>query len=69
MFESHSDVDEDIDVNNYRGILAGEPAEKFIDPKTGALFEYFDLCSRMLRLRDQRDLIDQKLGLEKIEKV
>jgi hypothetical protein len=52
-----SDID-DIDAGNYKGIYEGEQKEKFICPQTGAHFEYFDLCKRMSRLREQRKLID-----------
>lgn len=44
MLEQESDVDDNIDVDNYRGILEGEQKEKFTDPETGAHFEYYDLC-------------------------
>lgn len=37
--------------------------EKYICPETGAHFEYFDLCKRMSRLREQRKIIDEQLGL------
>jgi hypothetical protein len=56
--DKDSDLD-DIDFGNFKGIYEGEQKEKFIDPKTGAHFEYFDLCKRMSRLREQRKMIDQ----------
>lgn len=57
-----SDLDQ-IDFENFKGIYEGEQKEKFICPETGAHFEYFDLCKRMSRLREQRKLIDQALGV------
>lgn len=60
--DKDSDLD-DIDYGNFKGIYEGEQKEKFIDPKTGAHFEYFDLCKRMSRLREQRKIIDKALGI------
>ena len=57
-----SDVD-DIDYGNFKGIYEGEQQEKYYCPKTGAHFEYFDLCKRMAKLKDMRRHIDQQLGL------
>jgi hypothetical protein len=62
MAENASDLD-DIDFNNFKGIYEGEQKEKFICPKTGAHFEYYDLCKRMSHLREQRKIIDQQLGI------
>lgn len=35
--------------DNYKGIYADNNAEdkKYIDPQTGAHFEYFDICNRL----------------------
>ena len=49
--EKDSDCD-DIDYGNFKGIYEGEQKEKFIDPETGAHFEYYDLCKRMSRLKE-----------------
>lgn len=57
-----SDVD-DIDYGNFKGIYEGEQQEKYYCPKTGAHFEYFDLCKRMSKLKEMRRNIDQQLGL------
>ena len=62
MADNASDLD-DIDFNNFKGIYEGEQKEKFICPKTGAHFEYYDLCKRMSHLREQRKIIDQQLGI------
>jgi hypothetical protein len=62
--EVDSDID-NIDAENYKGIYEGDQKEKFICPKTGAHFEYFDLCKRMSRLRETRKQIDQQLGIVK----
>jgi hypothetical protein len=42
-----SDDEVDIDATNYKGLYAGEAKEKFIDPDTGAHFEYDDLYKRI----------------------
>ena len=60
--EVDSDID-NIDAENYKGIYEGDQKEEFICPKTGAHFEYFDLCKRMSRLRETRKQIDKQLGI------
>jgi len=52
-----------VDATNYKGIYAGEPKEKYMDPLTGAHFEYNDLCKRIVVMKEKRRLIDTKLGL------
>jgi hypothetical protein len=63
QMDTNSDVDDDIDFGNFKGIYDGEVKEKYICPETGAHFEYFDLCKRMSHLREQRKIIDAQLGL------
>ena len=58
----NSDLD-DIYYGNFKGIYEGEKQEKYYCPKTGAHFEYFDLCKRMSKLKEMRRHIDQQLGL------
>ena len=50
-------------VKNYKGICAEEEKEKFIDPITGAHFEYNDLCKRLNVMKERRQEIDARLGL------
>ena len=45
-------MDENIELGNYKGIYFGEKDEKFIDPKTGAHFEYYDFCKRLSKLKE-----------------
>ena len=48
----HEDSDGDqIDLKNFKGIYYGDETQKYTDPKTGAHFEYFDLCRRISRLK------------------
>lgn len=59
-----SDCDNiDVDATNYKGLYAGEPKEKFMDPDTGAHFEYEDLYRRIEIMKERRKLIDAKLGI------
>jgi len=57
--EGNNDVnyDEDldqIDFNNYKGMFYNdEPGNKFQDEKTGAHFEYHDMCRRLLRAQKE----------------
>jgi hypothetical protein len=62
-----SDDDVDVDANNYKGLYAGETKEKFIDPETGAHFEYKDLCKRIAVMKERRKAIDAKLGIVEIQ--
>ena len=61
--DSDSDVDPEATMGNYKGIYFGEQQEKYQDPITGCHFRYLDLCQRMLRLKNQRKIIDKRLGL------
>lgn len=62
-----SDVDE-IDFENFKGIYFNDdPNRKYQDPDTGAHFEYFDLCKRMVKLKEFRNKIDKELGIEVLE--
>lgn len=64
-----SDVD-DIDFQNFKGIYFNDdPNRKYQDPETGAHFEYFDLCKRMVKLKELRKKIDKELGLAEEEVV
>ncbi|CDW75126.1 UNKNOWN [Stylonychia lemnae] len=58
-----SDVD-NIDFKNFKGIYFNDdPNRKFQCPDTGAHFEYFDLCKRLVKLKDLRIKIDKELGI------
>jgi hypothetical protein len=59
-----SDVD-DLDFKNFKGIYFGDDNVKHTDPKTGAHFEYYDFCKRLSRLKVQRGIIDEELGIVK----
>ena len=56
------DVDK-LDFDNFKGIYFGDDNQKFIDPKTGAHFEYRDFCKRLCTLREKRAIIDKLLGI------
>ena len=58
-----SDDEVDVDAINYKGLYAGETKEKFIDPETGAHFEYEDLYRRISVMKEKRKAIDAKLGI------
>ncbi len=58
-----SDDEVDIDATNYKGLYAGEAKEKFIDPDTGAHFQYDDLYKRIAVMKERRKVIDAKLGI------
>jgi len=45
-----SDVD-DLDFQNFKGIYFKEESAKYIDPKTGAHFEYYEFCKKLSRLK------------------
>ena len=49
-----SDDDVYVDGTNYKGLYAGEAKEKFIDPETGAHFEYQDLYRRIAVMKERR---------------
>lgn len=54
-----SDVD-DIDFEHFKGIYFKEdPNRKFIDPDTGAHFEFYDFCKRLQVLAQKRKIIDK----------
>lgn len=48
--KADSDVD-DLDFQNFKGIYYGEDNAKYTDPKTGAHFEYYDLCKRIEKIK------------------
>ena len=58
-----SDVD-NLDFDNFKGIYFGDKTEKYQDPVTGCHFEYYDLCKRMLTLKQKRKILDKRLGLK-----
>eukprot|EP00347_Sterkiella_histriomuscorum_P023853 403333160 len=63
-----SDVD-DIDFENFKGIYFGDdPNKKYTCPVTGAHFEYYDLCKRMISLKELRVKIDKELGIPDTER-
>lgn len=41
------------DIHNYKGICDEDEEEKFIDPDTGAHFEFKDFCKRLTEFRNQ----------------
>ena len=58
-----SDID-NIDFNGFKGIyFDDDPNRKFQDPDTGCHFEYYDLCKRMVKLKQLRKKLDVQLGL------
>ena len=51
-YGEEGDDDEDIDVQNYKGIYFNdEPGSKFHCPDTGAHFVFKDMCSRLDKLK------------------
>ena len=65
--EVDSDID-DIDPANFKGIYFNEdPNRKYQDPETGCHFEYFDLCKRLVHLKEKRKILDIELGLTPVE--
>lgn len=60
--EQESDVD-DLDFDNFKGIYFGDENKKYQDPDTGCHFEYYDLCKRLAKLKEQRKKLDKELGL------
>ena len=58
-----SDID-DVDFDDFKGIYYGDKTEKYQDPVTGCHFRYSDLCERLIRLKQQRKIIDKRLGLK-----
>jgi len=59
-----SDID-NLDFDNFKGIYFDEdPNRKYQDPDTGCHFEYYDLCKRLAKLKDQRKIIDRELGIQ-----
>lgn len=70
--EELDEEDEDIDESNnddavdgnFKGIyINDDPNNKFTDPETGAHFEYFDFCKRLVKLQKLRMQIDIQLGI------
>ena len=61
--KADSDID-NIDFNDFKGIyFDDDPNRKFQDPETGCHFEYYDLCKRMVKLKQLRKKLDAQLGL------
>jgi len=60
--DHESDVD-DLDFDNFKGIYFGDENKKYQCPKTGCHFEYYDLCKRLSKLKEQRRQLDKELGL------
>ena len=61
--DGDSDID-DIDPENFKGIYFNEdPNRKYQDPETGCHFEYYDLCKRLSKLKEQRKILDKELGI------
>lgn len=53
-----SDID-NIDFNDFKGIyFDDDPNRKFQDPQTGCHFEYYDLCKRLVKLKQLRVKLD-----------
>ena len=49
------------DLINYKGIYFGDDqGQKYTDPVTGAHFEYKDMCRRLQRAIQQRDIVDKQ---------
>lgn len=53
-----------IDYNNYKGYFYDEAEEKYQDELTGAHFEYFNMCLRLKRLKQQLEIERRDLDKE-----
>lgn len=42
---------DDVDLSNYKGMYFNEEDNKYQDPITGAHFDYYDMCCRLLELQ------------------
>lgn len=54
---------DDLDFDNFKGIYFGDENKKYQDPETGCHFEYYDLCKRLSKLKEQRKILDRELGI------
>jgi hypothetical protein len=55
---------EEVVDGNFKGIyINDDPNNKYTDPETGAHFEYFDFCKRLVKLQKLRKQIDTQLGI------
>ena len=62
--DTHSDINENIDFSNFKGIHYHDTTEKYIDPVTGCHFKYDDLCRRLNIQKKRRKMLDKHLGLK-----
>ena len=67
------DLDQ-IDFNNYKGMFFNDDLnQKYQDPITGAHFEYYDMCCRLMKLQQKRikekDINDYAEDKSKIDKI
>ncbi len=51
--------DDKVDLTNYKGIYFGDDTSKFTDDKTGAHFDYQDMCKRLMKAGDERKRKDE----------
>ena len=61
--DNDSDIDEVANLDDFKGIYYGDKTEKYIDPDNGCHFRYDDFCYRLTKLKEQRKVIDKRLGL------
>ena len=65
--QPQQDGDEDnIDLQNYKGIYANDDAgQKYQCPETGAHFEPTDLCKRLVRMYEKRQIYVQQIDAQR----
>ena len=51
--DNYVEADDEIDLNNYKGIFYDEPDQHYQDEITGAHFEYVDMCRRLIKLQQK----------------
>ena len=60
MADDHDDID-NVDFANYKGIYAEEESDqKYTCPKTGAHFEFNDVCKRLAKVLAGRKRLEEQ---------
>jgi len=55
-----------MDLNNYKGIFYNDTDQKYQDPVTGAHFDYYDMCCRLLKLQKSAQGVLKNLVIQKL---
>ena len=54
-----------MDLNNFKGLYYNdEPGTKYTDDKTGAHFEFNDMCRRLQKASEERRILDERYMIQ-----